>query len=96
MSSTRVSAIGQRLGQSHEIGDAVEIHGRLFRSVTAIKIGADADVSGVACDLADVIDVLADLFHLQVEVLWLGAMMRPAVNHHDGVKCHADHGASFD
>src|SRR5262245_57313242 len=88
-----VTAVGQRLRQRDQIGDAVEVHGRLLRPVTSIQISADAYVSGVPGDLANVVNVLADFLHLQIEVLRPGTTMSPSVNHHDGTEGHADHRA---
>src|SRR5688572_8064621 len=91
-----VAAARQRLRQRDQISEAVEVHGGLLRPVASIEIGADTYMSGVACDLAYVIDVLTDFFHLQVEILRFGPMVSPAMNHHDGIKGHTDHCASLD
>src|SRR5262245_16775767 len=91
-----VAAAGERLRQRGHIGDAVEVHGSLLGPVTPIEISADADVPGVPGNLANVVNVLADLLYLQVEILGLGTMMSPSVNHHDGIEGHADYCTSLD
>lgn len=91
-----VAAGGEGFGEGGDVGDGVEVHGGLFSAVAAVEIGADADVAGVAGELADVVDVFADLFEFELEVLGFGAVVGPVVDHHDGVEGHADDGAAFD
>jgi len=74
-----ISACREERSDGDEISDAVEIHRRLLRPVTAVQIGADADMLRVAGDLADVIDVVADLLDLQSEIFRFGTLVRPVV-----------------
>ena len=55
-----VAARREQRGEPGQIGDGVEVGRALFAAEPAVEIGADAAVAGVAGDLADVIDVIAD------------------------------------
>ena len=43
-----------------QVGDRVEVVGRLFAPVAAVEVGADRGVAGIAGQLANVVDVVDD------------------------------------
>jgi catabolite regulation protein CreA len=62
-----VAAGGEQAAEAAEVGDAVEVERRLFGAEAAVEIAADPDVARVACNLADVVDMVADLLDRQAE-----------------------------
>ena len=79
-----------------EFFDGVQIGGALFGYKAAVQITADADVFGVAGDLADMVDVVDDGFEGGGVLLWGGLSWNPAGEQHPGVKGDSDDGASLD
>ena len=91
-----VAAMGKKCVELCNVGDAVEVERRLLGAESAIEVGADADVACVADELADVVNVVADFLDAEAELLRRGAFVRPAMDHHDCIECHADDSAACD
>ena len=89
----RITACPQQPRKRLQVGDRIHVHRRLLGAEATVEIGADADMLRVACQLADMVDVIADPLDFQLEVGRLAAQMRPAGNHHDGIEGHAQDAA---
>ena len=50
----------REIGKLLQVGNRLEVAGRLLGSVATVEVGADGDVPRVAGDLADVVDVVDD------------------------------------
>ena len=70
----------------YEVGDGFEVEGGLVFSEAAVEVGADADMVGVACELADVIHVVHDVGNLDAGFFGSGHTADPAGGHHPGVE----------
>ncbi len=86
----RVASLGQQRLQAAQIGDRFQIARRLLGSEAAVQVAADADVPGVAGQLANVVDLVDQGRHRQP--LGRRAADLPAGLEHPGVADHADHG----
>ena len=88
-----VAAVFEELCEFLEVAEAVEVAGRLFDSVTAVEVAADADVAGVSGQLADDVDVFDSAFHADQsltdspDISWL---------QHDDVEGDPDDSVTFD
>ena len=69
-----VAADAQHVGNARKISDGIEVHGRLLAPEPAIEIRADARMTRIASELADVVDMLDDFLQLETDSfgVWLG------------------------
>ena len=68
-----IATIFEHGGDAGEVGDGIEIFGGLFGAVAAVEVCTDAAVEGVAGELADVVDEIADDFEFEATscgVVW--------------------------
>ena len=54
----RITSFFQQIWQSLQVADTIEILGGLFAAVSTVQVAADADMAGVACQLADNVDIV--------------------------------------
>ena len=78
-----------------QIGDRIEVAGRLLPAEAAIQVGADGDVPGIAGDLADMIDMPGDGRDVACQFFWGRLATHPSGNDHPGIKGRTDDGSAF-
>src|SRR5262249_3980807 len=89
-----VAAAAEQLGHLLQVGDGVQVAGRLLLAVAAVEVGADGGGAGVAGELADAVDVVAHV--VELDKLRVGFAAHPALVEHPVVESHADDGAAGD
>ena len=88
------ASLQQRL-EFHQVGDGVEVGRRLLAAEAAVEVGADADVPGVAGQLADVVDVI-DERRASRRRSRASFCRGPSRDDHPGVERRADDRAAVD
>src|SRR5438105_9461615 len=92
----RVTPVFQKEGNILEIGDRFQIIWTLFFAKTSIKVRANSNVIHIACQLANMINVVDNFFEITIHFSRHGLPTDPIWYQHPRVKCRADHRISFD
>jgi hypothetical protein len=61
------STLGQHFVEPLQIGNAIEIHRALLKTEAAIKIASNSDMIRVTSDLADMVDVIENIFQFNAD-----------------------------
>ena len=90
----RCSLCREQARDLRQVGDGLEVRGRLFASERAVEIAADADVPRAAGDVADVVDVIDERLERHAGSLRRRHAALPARIEHPRVQRDADHRAA--
>src|SRR5262245_10706499 len=85
-----VAAGGEQPGQALQIGDGIEVEGRLLGAITAIEVRADGAMPRRAGELANVVNVIDDRLDLATGFVRRRFAADPTRDHHPGVEGRAD------
>ena len=83
------------VGKPGHVGDGLHLAGGLFVAERAIEVGADADVSGGAGNLGDVVGVVGDVMKAGAGGLGGALAAHPAGDDHPCVECEPDDGVAL-
>jgi hypothetical protein len=89
-----VAAGAEEGGDFLEVGDRLEVERGLLGAEGAVEVAAEADVAGVADELAVVIDVIDESGEVELRRLRGGLATYPVWHHHPRVEADADDGAA--
>ena len=86
----RISAARQDGSQLLNVGDGPQVGRHLLGTEPAVGIGADAHMTNVPGQLANVVNVVSQVLEAEIEICRLGTVVTPTVNHHDRIHRHTD------